>query len=365
MKKTLISALAFSTVLILGSCAKEVTIGQNDGEKRYLESWISVNYPEISPSGLGIYVLDETIGDGVTVGDNGLALVEYKITDLEGNISSYSDATTARQLGEYEESSYYGPKFWTTYPTTIQAGLADAMVGMKAGGSKKVIIPNWLMTSKVYDNAEDYINPPVDKDGNSTSSSYAHTVYEFTVKDYTEDVAQWQIDSIGRFFKNKDIKIDGTPANELFAGMTAADSVSTGFYYKKLPYKNMEDAKDTISFKKDTTVYINYVGRLLNGQVFDTNIENIAKDNGLYSSSKEYTPTSIKWGETHSDITMGSNNSSVIAGFSLTLWQMKGRDRGVGVFYSNHGYQSSGSGASIPGYAPLIFEIEFVGKPED
>ena len=72
----------------------------------------------------------------------------------------------------------------------------------------------------------------------------------------------------------------------------------------------------------------------------------------------------INWGEEYTDITMGSNSSSVISGFALTLWQMKAMEKGVGVFYSDLGYGYSGSGSSIPGYAPLIFEIELVGKPE-
>jgi FKBP-type peptidyl-prolyl cis-trans isomerase len=54
----------------------------------------------------------------------------------------------------------------------------------------------------------------------------------------------------------------------------------------------------------------------------------------------------------------------MITGFALTLWQMKAMEKGVGVFCSNLGYQSSGSGSSIPGYSPLIFEIELVEKPK-
>ena len=72
----------------------------------------------------------------------------------------------------------------------------------------------------------------------------------------------------------------------------------------------------------------------------------------------------IHWGEEYSNITMGSDKSTIIEGFALTLWQMRAMEKGVGVFYSNLGYNYSGSGSSIPGYAPLIFEIELVEKPE-
>jgi FKBP-type peptidyl-prolyl cis-trans isomerase len=64
-------------------------------------------------------------------------------------------------------------------------------------------------------------------------------------------------------------------------------------------------------------------------------------------------------------MTMGSDKSSMISGFAKTLWQMKAMEKGVGVFYSSLGYGYSGSGSSIPGYSPLIFEIELVAKPEE
>lgn len=355
MKKVFSTAAYIAAAMLLAGCAKTVTPGPNEANKRYFEAWMMKNHPEAEPSGLGIYVLEETEGEGVEVKDNGYVLVNYRTMDLEGNISSYTDATTAKQLGTYNKTAYYGPKFATTHKTTIQAGLGDAIYGMKAGGYKKVIIPSWLMTAKEFETAQDYLNYYDEEN----STSYSSTIYEIEIKDYTEDIDRWQIDSMVRFFGNDKVMIDGTPANTVFSGMTEADSVKTGFFYKQLAAP-----VNTTTFKKDTVVYINYTGKLLNGLVFDTNIERVAKDNNLYSSSKTYEPMQINWGEKYEDLTMTSSKSSMITGFALTLWQMRAMEKGVGVFYSPYGYGVSGSGSSIPGYAPLIFEIELVAKPE-
>lgn len=356
MKKVFSTALYIAAAMLLAGCAKTVTPGPNEANKRYFDAWMQLNHPDLEPTGLGIYVLQESAGDGVEVRDSGYVLVNYRITDLEGNISSYTDAQTAKQMGTYSETSYYGPKFWTTHKTTIQAGLGDAIYGMKAGGYKKVIVPSWLMTAQDFDTAQDYL----DYYDEENSSSYESAIYELEIKDFTKDIDQWQIDSIVRFFSNDKVMIDGRPADKVFAGMSEADSVKTGFFYKQLT-----EPTDTTSFPSDTTVYINYTGKLLNGLVFDTTVERVAKDNGLYSSSRTYEPIQINWGEDYSEITMGSDKSSVVTGFALTLWQMRAMEKGVGVFYSTYGYQYSGSGSSIPGYAPLIFEIEIVEKPED
>lgn len=355
MKKVFSAALYIVAAIFLTGCAKTVIPGPNEANKLQFDAWMKLNYPDIEPTGLGIYVIDEEDGNGAAITDKGFALVDYKISSLEGNISSYTEEETAKQLGDYSITNYYGPKFLTTFKTTIQAGVGDALYGMKVGGYRKVIVPSWLMTSKEFATAEDYLNYYDEDD----SPSYSSTVYELTVRDFTEDMNKWQIDSIVRFFGNDKVTIGGTPADQVFAGMSEADSVRTGFFYKQLAAP-----QDTTSFKKDTVLYINYTGKLLNGLVFDTNIERVAKDNYLYSSSKTYEPMQINWAEKYEDLTMTSSKSDMIPGFAMTLWQMRAMEKGVGVFYSPYGYGVYGSGSSIPGYAPLIFEIELVAKPE-
>lgn len=344
MKKITIYLLCIAGLLAAAGCAKEPVTGPNDAAKRFMDAWIhtynQTNGTDIKPSGLGIYVLEEKEGDSdKTVTDNGYAIVEFKTTDLKGNISAYTSAETAKQLGAYNDTYYYGPQVWLTMDATIQAGLQEAIVGMKVGGSKKVVIPSWLMTYSSYDDADKYL---------AKETSGSNAIYEFTVKDFTDSINVWQIDSIERYIVKN------------YGDIKSFSNDTTGFYYRQL-----SAPADDEKFASDTTIYINYTGRLLNGLVFDTNIERVAKDNGLYDPKKTYEPSSIKWGEKHGDLTMGTGSSTVISGFSLTLWQMKAMEKGIGIFYSPLGYGSSGSGSSIPAYSPLIFEIEIVEKPED
>lgn len=339
MKKIIKTAAYILAGFAVISCAKAVKTGPNEAEQRYFNAWLSLNHPGAQPTGLGIYVLEEEEGTGATVKEDGFIYADYVTTDLDGNITSYTDKQTAKQMGTYDTTSYYGPKVMTTTEGTIPAGLAEAVIGMKEGGRKKIIIPSWLMSYMAYDTEEEYL---------ANSSSNASTVYDITVKAYTDSIQLYEIGLIEDYIRKNPQIFNDKMVND-----------TTGFYYQPL-----SEGISTETFPDDTTIYINYTGRLLSGLVFDTTIEKVAKDNGIYSSSKTYAPTEVNWGEKYDEITLGSSSSSVIPGFALTLWHMHPMEKGIGVFYSPLGYSYSGSGASIPGYAPLIFEIEIVEKPE-
>lgn len=349
MKKFRLFILYTVGAALLTGCAKTEATGPNDANKRYFDAWIQVNHPEAERVGNGTYILEETEGNGATVQANGYAFVDCITSDLNGNISAYTDSVTASMLGKYNPSTYYGPKVWSTYDGNILAGVREAIIGMKVGGSRKIAVPSWLMTYKSFSTEAEYLDNLTD---------YSASIYEFTIRDFTSDMVRWQIDTIGNFFRNDNILIDGKPANDVFDGMTAADSVKFGVYYK-----GIDIPEDPVAFSSDTTIYINYTGRLLDGKVFDTNVKRIAIDSEIYSEGKTYEPAEVKWGNTYSEITL--NGSSVSSGFALTLWQMHAGEKGVGVFSSGYGYSYSGSGSSIPAYAPLIFEIEIVEKPEE
>ena len=349
------------------SCARQAKIGPNDAEKRYLDAWMTINDIKAEPSGLGIYVLSDVPGNGVEVEEDGFVFLDYKATDLEGRIQAYTQAVVAQQLGTYDYTTYskfYGPEIFSTYQGSLYAGMIDMLTGMQVGGKRTAIIPSWLLTKKDYEDAEGFYEQA------STSSSTL--IYDVTVKDFTTEIDTREIDSIGRFFNSDRIIADGLPAGKLFINrhgetMSKADSLKKGFYYSEL-----KAPVSTEKFQADTTIYINYTGMLLNGQVFDTTIEDVAKDNRIWSASKTYEPVQINWpseeeiedGE-YTAITMGTDEGSMIDGFSYTLWQMGEMEKGIGLFYSPLGYSYQGNGNTIPPYSPLIFVIEIVEKPEE
>ena len=352
MKKTLLYlGLA---ALLLSACAKDPKTGVNDSAKRYLDAWIQVNHPDAKMTPLGAYILEETPGTGVAAGsyeDYPYVRVSYTLSDLSGAVSSTSDERLARQLGTYAEGQYYGPVVWNRTDHALAAGLEELVAPMRCGGSKTVVVPGWLMgadgqTGKpiLYDTAQEYL----DKVSGGTP-----TIYKITLEDVISDIVAWEADSIYRYVARA------------FPGTTAKDTLKYAFFYHQTAAPSSSK-----TFPNDTTIYINYIGRRLDGVVFDTNIADTAKFYGIYSASRKYAPSKIKWYSsdgTYSDITMTAEGSttasSLIDGFSYALDQMHPHEKGTAIFHSGWGYGTRSSGSSIPGYSPLRFDIEIVDKP--
>lgn len=324
--------IAAAACLFAASCAKEVTTDSKKELRDYFLAWMAANHPGVEPQSNGIYLLEESTGVGLPYTGEEYFYAEITVADIKGNISSTYSEALSKQLGTYNKAYYYGPKMAGL--GTMNAGLYNIVYGMQRGGTRKAIIPFWMATYDMYDTQEEYFK--------NASTSSSNAMYTVKLVDYTTDVDKWEIDSLE------------THLYKLYKA--APDSVSYGLYY----YQTTPPTSDA-EFPSDTTIYINYTGKLLNGQVFDTTIENVAKDNNIYSSSKTYKPVKVEWSSDASSITL--SGSSVIAGFYNTLYKMKEFEKGVCYFISAKGYSSSGSGSTIPPYSPLCFEIEIVEQP--
>lgn len=96
------------------------------------------------------------------------------------------------------------------------------------------------------------------------------------------------------------------------------------------------------------TLKVDYIGKLLSNKVFDTSIKQVAIDEGLFSSSRVYTPL---------DFPVGFN--LLIPGFEFGVGQMEQGDKATVFIPSMFAYGKQGSG-SIPSNAPIIFELDLI-----
>ncbi|MCD8313501.1 MAG: FKBP-type peptidyl-prolyl cis-trans isomerase [Bacteroidales bacterium] len=354
MRKIVICAAVAATVILAAGCAKTLSSGTNEQSQRYYNAWVKVKqdaHPEYLwlPISYGTtdgsdvsdyaYLLEEIEGDGEEVLDSNYIFLNYTSYDLAGTVQSTTDRVISHRTGvNYDQTYYYGPTIYYNTDYYLTIGIKDVICGvkdgedcygrMKVGGTRKAVIPGWLSVSTRYSDISGFLN-------NATGTDL---IYDMTVTDQTDDINQYQIDSIESYFYRK---------------YKTRDSAYTGFYYKSL------DAPITeVVYPDDTTIYVNYIGRLLNGQVFDTNIDDTAKVWNLYDDTNTYEPAAVNWSSDSSAVTLSS--SDVITGFGSIITRMGWHEKAVGVFYSNLGYGSSGSGYLIPPYAPLEFEIRIV-----
>ena len=329
MKRFSILVIAAAAVLCV-SCARSEQSGVNDANKRYFDAWMKINHPDAVRDGLGIYILEETVGTGIPAGKSDeypYAYISYTTTDLDGNVTETTDADVAKQIGTYNAASkYYGPIIRPRNSTALTAGQDMVIDPMRVGGTRKAVIPGWFNTTTVRASSEDeYLKKVTGSD----------VILTLTLHDVIKDLTAWQLDSISRYLTR--------------TYKHPVDSLKYGFYYIQT-----QPPTDDTEFSSGDKVYVNYTGRLLNDNVFDTSDADTAKDAGIYSSGKSYEPLEVTFNEDYEEMT------DVVKGFALCVSRMLKGEKGTCIFYSNLGYESTAKGL-IPAFSPLRFDIEMLG----
>ncbi len=332
----------------LFSCAKDPSTGKNDSAKREFDAIVSQRYATMPQTPLGSVILHRTDLGGEKPGDNRYLRANITYYTLDNELVYTTDSNIARKANQYDATRYYGPIFCYRgeKKDNLGAGLEEAFAMMGVGDSLRILIPGWLSEAERYSSKEGYLK-------HCSGTNY---IYDLKLEEVVDSTSRWEKQQIKDWLavnypdaeENMDIKYyDGT-------------TLPGGLWY----IRTKEGLSDK-SFRSDSTIYINYTGRRLDGVAFDTTIENIAIDNYIWSSSATYEPTQINWSEeSYSNITMGSDENSIITGFAYALSLMHPYESGIAVFISIYGYSSSGSGGAIPPYCPLCFEIEMTDAPE-
>ena len=158
------------------------------------------------------------------------------------------------------------------------------------------------------------------------------------------------IHSLTKFINGTSDAVGGVTcaSKEFIASMKAKypnmETTATGLMY--VVEKPGDGPKPELGAK----VEIDYAGYLIDGTMFDTSIEELAKENGVYNAQRQYQPYPVSYGP----------QAQVINGWKegMQLFNIGGKGRLI--IPPHLAYGAAGAGGVIPPNAWLIFDIELV-----
>ena len=330
-------------VAMLFSCAQRKTDNYNELERASLKAWMDKNVQtyETLDEG-GVYIKKIVEGTGQAVENEKWMFYDITGTDLQGNVFYFRDSLEARIQGTYIAKTHYAPYLNAfTYPnyTIPEHALAIAFNTMKEGDSVAV----YATSSFTYG-----------------SSSYPLT-YSYVMSGYEgqyQTCFQGSVPAIFRIKLHKVIDNVQDYENQQVAGyaadnfgQTIADTISANMYRKIiLPVTGKKEVTDTA-----TGLKLYYVAKFLDGFVYDTNIDTVAKrlwgSNASYSAVVNYNAGSPAPGA------LGVYKA--VLGMRYTEWATVAFNSDYGYGYTGQevGATSTSYVTEIRPYTPLVYDI--------
>ena len=176
-------ALLGVAAFLAAACNKNTGEGTNVALKRQFDAWRAIHYPAAVEKD-GIYIIEDTPGTGAAWDKNlSITFMTYTMRSLDGTVSYNTDEQWAKQLGEWDQTYYYGAQVVPTGKDATYAGLDILLEGMRQGGTRTAIIPSWMMTYDRYDSLSKYLEKSTD-----TPSM----IYTVTFLDQTDNLSEYE-----------------------------------------------------------------------------------------------------------------------------------------------------------------------------
>ena len=333
MKKLIYLTMAMLATIpaLLSSCAREQTESTLEAHKKMLAAHVRIIHQDtLQKTESGVYYTIVRKGSGAPSTDSSIVFVRETVLDLKYNIIASTEENVARQLGNFSHANAYIPLLWYMGNNSIMMGLEEMLQDMKEDEMRRIWLPYWLSAYQ---------------EGGSSENTTA-MVYDLELVKVVSDIDKYQIDTLESF------------RNRHYPGV---DSLERGFYKVTL----VPGTGDSV--KVATTAKAWYIGKFLNGHVFDTNVADTAQKYRIYDSDNEYSVLQVSMpSEEEEEEDTSEEEGSVVKGFSKCMQEMRYGEVAVCFFHSDYGYklegkQSSASGTylggGIPSYMPLFFWI--------
>ncbi|TVR72125.1 MAG: hypothetical protein EA408_07335 [Marinilabiliales bacterium] len=295
----IIFPLLFTGIFL--SCNDDSSDLHKEKEMRYLRQYISENDIDVEPERSGLYYIPVHAGQGAKPSAGDWLIISYTARTLFNQVFDTTDEDVAIRNNIHSSNQIYGDRR-LELDAIMVSGLKEGLKMTREGGAATLIVPSHLgFGSK----------------GTGVVAPYTTLIYDFELVKVIDDPAAYEEELIEKYLESY------TDSTHLV--VTARES---GLYYIEL----VEGTGNNHPEEEDR-VDVYYLGTFTDGRVFDTNI-----GGSLFS------------------FPIGAE--AAIPGFEEGVMLMKPGGRSRIIVPSVLAYGEHGSGEKIPGYTPLVFDIE-------
>ncbi len=333
MKNTLIrTALLAALAVTAASCAKAPSEDYDAIEDTALANWMAVNAPEAQLDENGIYIEVVNPGSGNELAEGNWVRIDYTGQSLHGSVFVTRTESVARIQGTYTYITHYDPEYFqfvgtssTSTSSTIPQCILLTLPKRRPGAVYRIYSPSRLAYSS---SASSYSGG---YEGQFTLAANRPAVFTIEITEVVRDPSARELALVGD-------ATQGTQWGEAWRSLVG-DSI-----------RFVSVATDPVgdSITADSTLTIYYVGKFLDGFVFDTNIDSVAQ-----RVWRDYT--------VHDSLSYRPSTGTLIEAFNLVLPEVTYGSWTKMIFTSAYGYGTTGSyeddKTQIQPYTPLVFEF--------
>ncbi len=215
--------LSLGVFAFLATSCKDPGEEEKKQEKVLIQSYISEKNITVTPTGTGLYYIEEVEGTGLSPVLGDFVQVRYSMRLIENEtLLTTTDSIVAEDDDSYSEDKLYGPE--RIQLGSIISGLNEGLKMMKEGGEAKLIIPSSLAWGASYFGSippytpimidvslekiipdlpvyeRDLLNQYLTDHGYSPADSTNSGIYVFTMEEGSGDSAQ-RFDDVKTYVK--------------------------------------------------------------------------------------------------------------------------------------------------------------------